>query len=55
MGGLMKRQLLVVAGVWCFPALHAQPKFEVVSIKECKAHDPAPPSNSSPGRLSLGC
>ena len=51
----MKRHLLVMAGVWCFPALHAQPKFEVVSIKECKANDPAPPSNSSPGRLSLGC
>ncbi len=55
MGALMKRYLLVMAGVWCFPALHAQPKFEVVSIKECKARDPAPPSNSSPGRLSLGC
>ncbi len=54
-GTLMNRHLLVMAGVWCFPALHAQPKFEVVSIKECKANDPAPPSNSSPVRLSLGC
>jgi len=51
----MKTHWLIVAGLCCFPALHAQPKFEVVSIKECKANDPTPPSNSSPGRLSLGC
>lgn len=31
------------------------PKFDVVSVKECKDGDTAPPSNSSPGRLSLGC
>ncbi|MDR3698806.1 MAG: TIGR03435 family protein [Candidatus Sulfopaludibacter sp.] len=33
----------------------ARPKFEVASVKECKGADPAPPSVSSPGRLSLGC
>jgi uncharacterized protein (TIGR03435 family) len=31
------------------------PKFEVVSIKECRDKDPSPRSSSSPGRLSLGC
>jgi uncharacterized protein (TIGR03435 family) len=36
--------------------LHAQtPKFEVASVKECKPNEPAPPSISSPGRLSLSC
>lgn len=32
-----------------------RPKFEVASVKECKATDTAPPSNPSPGRLSLAC
>lgn len=32
-----------------------QPKFEVVSIKECADGSRPPPSTSSPGRLSLGC
>lgn len=31
------------------------PTFEVTSVKECKSGDAVPPSNSSPGRLSLGC
>ena len=35
--------------------LPAKPKFEVASIKECKNTDQAPPSISSPGRVSLGC
>ncbi|HEY3839169.1 MAG TPA: TIGR03435 family protein [Bryobacteraceae bacterium] len=33
----------------------ATPKFEVASVKECKAGDRSPPTISSPGRLSLGC
>ena len=39
------------------PILLAQerPTFEVASIKECKDGDQAPPSTSSPGRLSLSC
>jgi uncharacterized protein (TIGR03435 family) len=35
--------------------LSAQPKFEVVSIKECADGGPTPPSTSSPGRVSLSC
>lgn len=31
------------------------PRFDVVSIKECRAGEQAPPSVSSPGTLSLGC
>src|SRR5579872_3143675 len=33
----------------------SQPKFEVVSIKECADRSTPPPSTSSPGRVSLGC
>ena len=33
----------------------ALPRFEVASVKECKATDRPPPSTSSPGRLGLSC
>jgi uncharacterized protein (TIGR03435 family) len=33
----------------------SRPKFEVVSVKECRQGEVAPPSSSSPARLSLGC
>lgn len=33
----------------------AQPRFEVVSIKECADGRPPHPSTSSPGRMSLSC
>ena len=62
----MKKQLLLVAAI-SVTGLSAQelvpgqspsaakPKFEVASVKECKAGDRPPPSITSPGRLSLGC
>jgi uncharacterized protein (TIGR03435 family) len=31
------------------------PRFDVVSVKECRSGEQAPPSISSPGTLSLGC
>ena len=33
----------------------APPRFEVVSLKECRNTGPVPASNWSPGRLSLSC
>ena len=33
----------------------SRPKFEVASVKECGRDEAAPPSGSSPARLSLGC
>jgi len=58
----MKSAGLCVAAVFAasFPfAVSSQaqdkPRFEVASIKECKDGEKAPPSTSSPGRLSLAC
>jgi uncharacterized protein (TIGR03435 family) len=51
-------------GFFCFVTLFAatmsaqvpaQPKFEVVSIKECPDGSAPPPSTASPGRVSLSC
>ena len=36
-------------------AAQSRPKFEVVSVKECRQGEVAPPASSSPVRLSLGC
>jgi uncharacterized protein (TIGR03435 family) len=61
-GDLVRNHLLWGVAVFAIHAstLNAQdpparPRFEVASVKECKATDPHPPSTNSPGRISLSC
>src|SRR5580704_8524944 len=49
------KTLCICVSLAAILAAQSRPKFEVASIKECRSGEAAPPSSSSPARLSLGC
>lgn len=49
------KALCVCVSLAAILVAQSRPKFEVVSVKECQPGEDAPPSISSPARLSLGC